>query len=48
MALIGDIGTRLRLPEWLRRWRAAAAAWLAAARRALVQRLGLQHRRRRR
>ena len=28
MALIGDIGTRLRLPERLRLWRAAATAWL--------------------
>ena len=42
MALIGDIGTRLRLPERIRLWQAAAMSWLRPAA-ALVQRLGLHH-----
>ena len=42
MALIGDIGTRLRLPERLRLWRAAAASWLHRFA-APAERLGLHH-----
>lgn len=42
MALIGDIGTRLRLPGWLRHWQTATASWLRRAA-ALLQRLGLHH-----
>lgn len=37
MALIGDIGTRLRLPEWLRRGYQPAGRWLTRAAQRLSQ-----------
>jgi two-component system osmolarity sensor histidine kinase EnvZ len=42
MALIGDIGTRLRLPEWLRRAYALIRIWSQRVA-APLQRLGLPH-----
>jgi two-component system osmolarity sensor histidine kinase EnvZ len=42
MALIGDIGTRLRLSERLGLWRAAAAGWFRRVA-APIERLGLHH-----
>jgi two-component system, OmpR family, osmolarity sensor histidine kinase EnvZ len=42
MALIGDLGARMRLPERLRLWQAVVAAWFRGAA-AAVQRLGLHH-----